>query len=79
LEARNVASLYPLARALDVRYGGPGGWACEVQDLDLPHKPVVFHVTSRSRTGEEAYRQADEIAEIIEEFLVRFPSGQLPA
>ena len=64
-------ALYPLLRAIDMRYGGPDGggskpWFVETMDTDLPKKPVTFVLWSRT-VGAIAYEEAKMIADNLTE------------
>lgn len=79
LQASNVRALYILTRCIDTRYGGASRqnihtgkwepWTCEVQDTDLPSRPVVFRLASGPFYGPEAFAQAETLAKRINEFL----------
>lgn len=69
-KAANVGALFPLLRAIDVRYGGPDGravgwepcpWQVETVCTDLPEHKVTFVLRSRVR-GAAAYAEALEVA-----------------
>lgn len=67
LKTKNIQGLYILARAIDRRYGGPVNdkkeWRLLVEDNDRM-MDVIFRLES-SCIGEEAYKQANIIAENI--------------
>ena len=68
--AASVESLFPLLRAIDIRYGGPDGraagievcpWQVETVCTDLPDRKVTFVMRSRVRGG-AAYDEAAVVA-----------------
>lgn len=68
--AASVESLFPLLRAIDIRYGGPDGravgwepcpWQVETVCTDLPEHKVTFVLRSRVRGG-AAYDEAAVVA-----------------
>lgn len=71
-KATRASALYPLLRAIDLRYGGPDGrrlgwevcpWMVEAVCTDLPleGESVTFVLSSRVR-GAAAYAEALEVA-----------------
>ena len=67
--ARSLRCLYPLARCLDRRYGGPLSWRCEVQDTDLPDRSICFLLHSGRVRGRNAWHQAEILATAIDAFM----------
>lgn len=70
IRATRVSALYPLLRAIDVRYGGPDGravgweispWTLEACCTDLVGESVTFVLSSRVR-GAAAYAEGLEVA-----------------
>lgn len=68
LKAAAIRSLHLISRAIDTRYGAPGGWRLEVQSTDLEELPILFQLVSRSK-GVNAFVEANRIAARIDELL----------
>lgn len=62
-------NLYVLVRNIDIRYGAPSGWTCEIQDTDLPEDPLIFIVSSNKMHLADSYRESLIIVKGIKDFL----------
>jgi len=67
LKCDNSKQLFPLIRQISRNYAN-NDWHCEVALTDMENRPIIFHLYSFN-IGNEAYREADKIADRILEFL----------